>query len=349
MPGTRDSSCEAAGRGVHEQVSVQEVLGESSGQRTRPADAWPCRGRRLRRRRGLPGRAVPGRGRLPCRPWLPRLLWRPSPPRGRAGRPPAHPPGTYRAAASRVPAAALPASVARPGRRQPPVAAPGGRPARRRPPPATPLGQPPAAAGRESRPSPRARRHFYPERTVGSPRRPRCSPPWPALGWVLRSPHRRSVLRWSATGAARRPTRTGRPRIRARRAEARAGPRRRRDAVRSGLAGPGTASGPPRPRPVRAGLLRAGPVHAGPVRAGPLRAGPLRSGPARRGAVRTGTVRARTLWTGTIRTRGVRTRTARSWAVRSGSVRTRCRRSLRPGRAVLPRRRSVCRGRRLSV
>ena len=50
MPGTRDSSCEAAGRGVHEQVSVQEVLGESSGQRTRPADAWPCRGRRLRRR-----------------------------------------------------------------------------------------------------------------------------------------------------------------------------------------------------------------------------------------------------------------------------------------------------------
>ena len=210
------------------------------------------------------------------------------------------------------------------------MAAPGGRPSRRRPPTAAPLGQPPPAAGRESRPSHRDRRPFYPERTVGSPRRPRCSPAWPALGRVLRPPGRRDVYRWPATGPGGRPTRTGRPWVRTGRAEAGVGPRRRRSAARSGLAGSRTASGP-----VRAGLLR-----ARPLRAGNLRAGPLRSGPVRRGAVRTGTIR-----TGTIRTRAVRTGTARSRALRSGSVRTRCWWSLPPRWAVLPRRRSECRGR----
>ena len=214
------------------------------------------------------------------------------------------------------------------------MAARGGRPARCRPLPAAPRGQPPSAAGRKSRSSHRDRRPFYPERTVGSPWPPRCSPPWSALRRVLRPPGRRDVFRRSAAGLALGPTRTGRPWVRTRRSGAGAGPPRWRSPVRSGPAGPGAASGPVRPRPVRGE---------------PLRSGPVRCGAFRTRAIRTGTIKTGGVRTGSVRAGAVRAGAARSRAVRSGSVRTRCWRSLRPGRAVLPRRRSVHRRRQVSV
>src|SRR5579875_1220028 len=54
---------------VHRAGSVQEVPGESSGQRTWPGHGGSGRGRRASGR--VPGRRVPGGGRVPRRPWLP--------------------------------------------------------------------------------------------------------------------------------------------------------------------------------------------------------------------------------------------------------------------------------------